>query len=191
MKGKRNFRAVAGTLILAFMFCLFNGTNLIAQGTAISVGGGLALLYHEPEEADLEKDGFPMDFYANLDFSKMLKFRAGINLASAKISYSGGEEKVSTTSLYGAYRYEMEIISNLNLFAMGGLAYVMATAFDESDSSFGYLVGGGGLYKLSALGLDQVSVGGQFIYISSELESEGVKIATGSNQLQLTGQYHF
>ncbi len=191
MKGKVNLMSLTGKLVLVLVFCLFNGMNLFAQKLNLSVGGGLALLYYVPEEADLEKDGTPLDVYANFEFAEMLKFRAGINMASAKISWDGGEEKVSATSLYGAYRYEMEIITDVQLYAMGGLAYVMAKALDETENSLGYLIGGGGLYKLSVFGLDQVSVGAQFMYISSEVETGGVTIATGSNQLLLTGQYKF
>ena len=214
MKGKRSFKGLSRISVLVAMLSLCCGFNLMAQDSAaktvvveppsmssgsssfvesvkLAVGGGLALLYHEPEEADLEKDGTPLDVYANFEFAKLLKFRAGINMASSKISYDGGEEKVSTTSLYGAYRYQMEIVPDVQIFALGGLAYVMAKAMGESDSNFGYIIGGGGLYELSVLNLDQVSVGAQFVYISSESESDGVTVATGSNQLLITGQYQF
>jgi hypothetical protein len=210
MKGKRSIKTLSRTIVFLIMFSLLSWMNAMAQDTVVvqppsadagsssfaekinlAVGGGLALLYHEPEEEDLDKDGTPLDIYANFEFAEMLKFRAGINMASSKISYSGGEEEVSTTSLYGAYRFQMEIVSDVQLFALGGLAYVMSEAMDENDSSFGYIMGGGGLYELSVLNLDQVSVGAQFIYISSESESDGVTVATGSNQIQITGQYQF
>ena len=169
-----------------------------ASEKSMAVGLGLGL-WQAPEDADFNSEGMPMDLFFdwNID-DEFLKIRAGYNSGQGKMKFDKYGKtitsKLSTTNIYVAYRYTMEIMSKLKGFGIGGLgmmsskleAEMAGSSASASASGIGYIIGIGAIYDISDFG-----VGGQFIIASGSGDFGGASVSTGYNQLQVIGTYAF
>lgn len=158
-----------------------SGTMLIGLG---------ASLYSVAEEKGYTASGTPIDLYFEYfgaeSFLSDLRF--GVNTAGEKDS----DYTISTTTIYAAYRWNIGFfqITNVDLFALGGVGWMMSTLSGNdtgSASGVGYLIGGGAAYRL----FSSLKVGTQLVYFSRQQEFDPVKRYVGSNQLQLTADWLF
>ncbi len=183
------------------ILCLLGG-QAFAQDKGMAVGLGLGA-FHMPMEADLDKDGMPVDLFFDYDHSNLLKFRVGANLiAKGKADFNAFEKTweplLTTTSIYLAYRYSQDIpmVKNVNAFALGGLAVMMAglevdngegQTVEMDATSPGLFIGLGALYTFDfGLGL-----GAQYELLYGSGDFDGTTVSTGSHQFQLLCNYSF
>lgn len=160
----------------------------------IGIGVGMAVLLF-PEDSDFKGKSSPLDLFLDWDSPlAWLKIRAGYNTglrSEAELS-PNVKATLTTTSLYGALRFVHDLTPRLRAVLLGGLAQVNSVlesstgSISQGDSGLGILAGAGVLYRLRAWG-----IGAQAVVLSREGNFEGVKVYTGSNQVQAIAVFNF
>ena len=153
----------------------------------LGIGGSA---FTVPEEEGYETSGTPMDIYFEfLDKSSLLaNIRLGLNSAAEE----DDDYKVSTISLYVAYRVIFDQLSTQDLkpfgFAGPAAMYSSITGLvDKTATSVGLMVGLGGSYRL----FWELRVGAQAVYFTNQQDFGDVKRFVGSTQALLTMDYSF
>ena len=157
----------------------------------MSIGFGLGLWVLPEEEGYSTAMGDQIDLYFDYadPSNPLMNFRIGINTTKA-----GGTSDISTSSIYGAYRYGIGqlFIDNTDFFAYGGLAFMQSSISNGttgSSAGFGLIYGGGLFYDFDIMA--GLKTGAQFVIFSRQADFGGTKKFVGSNQLQLFAGYEF
>ncbi len=195
-RGRNILCMLFGLLFLALPF----GT-LTAQTADNSMAIGLGLGATQiPAEGDFSADGMPVDIFFDWDLDKdWLKFRVGYNtMQKSTFEYDKYnktiENTLSSSALYAAYRYTHELMTDLELFGIGGLSMISSkleveyggASADETGSTISYVLGGGAFYFFGSFG-----VGAQVNIFGGEVDFDGAELAVGSTQLQISANYGF
>ncbi len=153
----------------------------------LGIGGSA---YTVPEEKGYEASGTPLDIYFEfLDQDSILaNIRLGLNSAVEE----DDDYKVSTISLYLAYRVIFDQLSSQDLkpFGFAGPAAMYSTItglVDKTATSVGLMAGLGGSYRL----FWELRVGAQIVYFTNQQDFGDVKRFVGSTQALLTMDYSF
>ncbi len=193
------FLCLGGIILSALTANSACAQNSSKRNIAVGVSRCLSNTPQEEELSDAfgESEIDKMELYFDVS-----SFRLTLNTIHGMLEFDAYNQsfvsRIQTSTVYLAYRFSsMESKSEWDLFALGGLA-VVNTTFSlknvEADENivgagsidFGYVVAFGALYNLGS-----VSIGPQLTIITAEGSFDGIEIATGSTQSQLTVKYRF
>ncbi|MBU2644195.1 hypothetical protein KKI24_05760 [bacterium] len=168
-----------------------------AGGTPGNSGIGInGVISHTPQENDLsdvggKEDIDKLDIYFDWEW-----LRVGFNMTNAGLEFAAyninWETRLKKNTTYVAYRLSSaDTQSTWDLFVLAGLAYTEASfkitnTSSHTSADLGYLAGGGVFYIMGNL-----SLGLEWMQISTQGNFDGLKIATGSTQVLSGFRYSF
>ena len=167
------------------------------SGAQSNSGFGInAVISHTPQEEDLSDAGGSEDIDKYEIYFDWEWMRIGFNKTNAALDFSAynrnWETRLKKRTTYLAYRLSSaEGTTDWDLFMLAGLAYTEASfkivnLSSQSSSDIGYIFGAGVFMPMGGL-----SLGLEFLTISTQGKFDGIKIATGSTQILSGFKYRF